>query len=163
MTENQFGMFDEQEHTTEPQEDTAPEVEQDEDLEDVERVDNVDQAREDAVESAVESARNALLSSASTKDVRKVVAFQPKTRRKLRRRHVDTDVSVSDLTFDAVLAMLGEQAEVDVASPQQAKGRTDRVTLTVPEWWWRLVQFTATAHGGSPADVVATAVKKHLP
>ena len=136
-------------------------VSTDDEVETVDRVE-VDEVFETAVDSTLAAVRKNLLDNASDEKVRKAIPILQTERRKVRRRHVDTDVPVSDLVFDAVLDLLNDGAEVSVATKRAAKNRTERLTLTAPAWWWRLVGLAADAHEGQPADVISTAITKHL-
>lgn len=131
------------------------------DVETVERVE-VDAVFETAVDSTLAAVRKNLLENASNAKARKAIPILQTERRKVRRRNVDTDVPVSELVFDAVLDLLNEGTQVSAASTRAAKNRTDRITLTAPSWWWNLVGLAAGAHDAQPADVISTAVSKHL-
>lgn len=140
---------------------TENEQEYVDDAEHVDRVE-VNAVLESAVDATLAAVRKNLLENASEDKVRKAVSILQSERRKVRRRNVDTDVAVSELVFDAVLDMLNEGTEVVAASPRAAKNRSDRITLTEPAWWWSLVSLAADAHDATPADVISTAVTKHL-
>lgn len=152
---DQFDLY--KQHIEEPAETDAPE----DTVEEIQRVE-VDKVMESAVDSTLAALRSNLLENASDDKVRKAVVILQTERRKVRRRNVDTDVPVSDLVFDAVLDLLNKGADVNVASTRAAKNRTDRVTLTAPAWWWTLVGLAAAANEGTPADVISTAISKHL-
>lgn len=144
--------------------DTADEATEDIPAEEVETVDRVevDAVLETAVDSTLAAVRKNLLENASDTKVRKAILLLPTERRKARRRNVDTDVPVSELVFDAVLDLLNKEGEIHVATTRAAKNRTDRLTLTAPAWWWSLVGLAADANDGTPADVISTAISKHL-
>lgn len=116
-----------------------------------------------AVDAALEAIRERLLNGDHSKTQRKAIAVTPSDRRKVRRRNVDTDVSISDLVFDSVIDLLSRQDDVHVASARASKNRSERLTLTAPQWWWTLAGFAADSVGGSLADVIATGIGKRLP
>lgn len=148
-------------HETKSIFDTAePEEPLDTEVDHVDRV-QVDSVLEAAVDATLASAREKLLAGGD-ETIRKSVPVGTNDRRKVRRRHVDTDVAISDLVFDAVLKMLTEKDEIPAASERASKNRTERLTLTAPAWWWKLVTFAGEANGAGTPDVVAQAIRKHL-
>lgn len=121
------------------------------------------QIPETAVDALLASLRSRLLDEASDKQVRKSIPVTQQDRRKVRRRNVDTDVPLSELVFDAVVDLLKNQDEVQVASSRAAKNRTQRLTVNAPAWWWRLVALSADSVGGQHADVISAAIGRRLP
>lgn len=116
-----------------------------------------------AVDAALEAIRERLLNGDNDKTQRKAIAVTPSDRRKVRRRNVDTDVAISDLVFDSVIDLLTRKDDVNVASARAAKNRSERLTLTAPQWWWTLAGFAADSVGGSLSDVITAGISKRLP
>lgn len=59
-----------------------------------------------AVDAALAARRKQLLDNAKDDKVRKAVPILTSDRKKIKRRNIDTDVAVSDLASDAVIALL---------------------------------------------------------
>lgn len=142
--------------------DATEAVEANDDVETVERA-AIDDRITEAVDNALAARRAQLLETAVQDKVRKAVPVLASDRKKIRRRNVDTDVAISDLAYDAVIKLLAEGDEVDVASDRAAKNRKERITLTAPSWWWSLATLYADAHNGQLSDVIASAINKQLP
>lgn len=116
-------------------------------------------APEAAVDAVLEATRAHILDDDGSHIVRKPVPVTQQDRKKVRRRNVDTDVSVSDLVSAAVIDLLKSDTEVESST----RKRPAILTIAAPEWWWSLLRLRADASGAQVGDVVAVAIADHLP
>lgn len=120
---------------------------------------DVRSAPEAAVDATLRAARAHILKDDGSHVLRKAVAVSAGDRKKVRRRFVDTDVSVSDLVFTGVVDLLEAGAEVTASD----RKRPSNITIAAPEWWWLLLKMYADSHNAHVSDVVAKAIGDHLP
>lgn len=116
-----------------------------------------------AVDDAVGIVKACLTAHTDDTVIRKVVSLPPADRRKVRRRHVDTDVPVSVLVHDAAMNLLKDHDEIQALTPRKRGSRDQQLTVAAPATWWRMLTVVADGAGVSVADIVATAIRTNLP